>query len=128
MVCDNEEMTKPKLIILFGSKARGTAGKQSDTDVAVLADRPLTRVEKNALGERMAEKLGVPDEAVDLIDLYDAPPLLAHQIGETGKLIEGTPFDFIRFRIRAWKRYLDTAKFRRAREQSLKKYVQRNHS
>ncbi len=121
-------MTKPKLIILFGSKARGTAGKQSDTDVAVLADRPLTRVEKNALGERMAEKLGVPDEAVDLIDLYDAPPLLAHQIGETGKLIEGTPFDFIRFRIRAWKRYLDTAKFRRAREQSLKKYVQRNHS
>ncbi|TSC55304.1 MAG: hypothetical protein Greene041679_651, partial [Parcubacteria group bacterium Greene0416_79] len=31
----------PRLVILFGSQARGTAGKQSDTDVAVLVDHPL---------------------------------------------------------------------------------------
>lgn|SRR3989338_7898650 len=117
-----------KLAILFGSKARGTAGRSSDTDVAVLVDHPLALHEKNKLGEYIARKLGIPEEKIDLIDLYDAPPLLAHEVGETGKLIEGTRFDFNRFRIRAWKHYLDTAKFRRAREKSLKQYVQRTHS
>ena len=123
-VCDSELMESQKLIVMFGSKARGTAGKQSDTDIAVLADHLLTRAEKNALSEHIAEKLGISDEQVDLIDLYSAPPLLAHQVGETGTLIEGTTFDFNRFRIRAWKQYLDTAKFRRAREKSLINYVQ----
>lgn len=117
-----------KLVILFGSQARGMSGKNSDTDIAVLADHPLTPEEKSELGERIAQKLGTSGEQVDVIDLWDAPPLLAHQIGETGKLIEGERFDFNRFRIRSWKHYLDTAKFRRAREQSLKHYVQRTHS
>lgn len=121
-------MKTPKLTILFGSQARGTAGKQSDTDIAVLADRPLMPEEKSVLCKRLAKELSVPEEAVDLIDLYDAPPLLAHQVGETGKLLKGTQFDFNRFRIRAWKHYLDTAKFRRARERALKKYVERTHS
>lgn len=121
-------MDPQKLVILFGSRARGTSGTYSDTDIAVLADHPLTGEEKISLGERLAKKLNVSDEKTDIIDLWDAPPLLAHQIGETGKLIEGERFDFNRFRIRAWKQYLDTAKFRRAREQSLKKYVQRTHS
>ncbi len=121
-------MSKPKLIILFGSKARGTAGKQSDTDVAVLANHPLTLEEKGVLHGQIAKRLSVSEESVDLIDLYDAPPLLAHQIGETGTLLQGTRFEFNRFRIRAWKHYLDTAKFRRAREQALKTYVQRSNS
>lgn len=109
-----------KLVILFGSQARGTSGKNSDTDIAVLAGHELSLTEKDELGERLAGKLGVSDEKVDVIDLWDASPLLAHQIGETGRLLEGTPFDFTRFRIRAWKQYLDTARFRRAREKSLK--------
>jgi predicted nucleotidyltransferase len=121
-------MNAPKLIILFGSQARNTAGEQSDTDIAVLAGGPLSLEEKSELGERVAQKLGVSEEKVDVIDLWDAPPLLAHQVGETGKLIEGERFDFNRFRIRAWKQYLDTAKFRRAREQSLKKHVARTYS
>lgn len=121
-------MSKTKLIILFGSKARGTAGKISDTDVAVLADQPLSLEEKNTFREEIAKKLSVSDENVDLVDLFDAPPLLAHQVGETGTLLEGTQFEFNRFRIRAWKQYLDTAKFRRAREQSLKEYVQGTNS
>ncbi len=121
-------MVNPKLVVLFGSKARGTAGRASDTDVAVLGDRLLTAADKNELGERLAKKLHTTEEELDVIDLWEAPPLLAHQVGETGTLIEGTEFDFIRFRIRAWKQYLDTAKFRRARERSLKEYVKGTHS
>lgn len=120
-------MNTLKLIILFGSRARRTAGKKSDTDIAVLANHPLSLDEKSEIGEHVAQRLGILDEHIDIVDLWEAPPLLAHQIGETGKLLEGSRFDFNRFRIRAWKQYLDTAKFRRAREQSLKRYVQRTH-
>ncbi len=117
-----------RLIILFGSRARGTAGKNSDADIAVLADRPLTLAERYAAGERAAKQLRISPDKMDVIDLWNAPPLLAHQIGETGKLLEGAPSDFIRFRIRAWKQYLNAAKFRRAREQALQKYVQSHNS
>ena len=113
-------MNTPKLVILFGSQARGTSGRSSDTDIAVLADHPLLPEEKSELGEHLAKKLNVSEEKLDVVDLWDAPPLLAHHVGETGRLLEGTQFDFNRFRIRAWKHYLDTAKFRRAREQSLR--------
>ena len=116
----SNEVKGPKLIILFGSQARGTAGRRSDTDIAVLADHPLTLEEKNEVSERLAEKLGIAEDWLDVVDLWDAPPLLAHHAGETGKLLEGERFDFNRFRIRAWKHYLDTAKFRRARERALK--------
>lgn len=121
-------MNAPQLVILFGSHARKTAGKQSDTDIAVLASSPLSLAEKNALTAHLAVELQVNEERIDIVDLFNAPPLLAHQVGETGKLLHGTLFDFNRFRIRAWKQYLDTTKFRRAREQALKKYVQRTHS
>jgi predicted nucleotidyltransferase len=116
-------MNVPKLIIHFGSHARGTSGKDSDVDIAVLAEHPLSSSEKDALGERLAKQLSVPEEKLDIIDLWDAPPLLAHKVGETGELLEGARFDFIRFRIRAWKQYLDTAKFRRAREKALLRHV-----
>ncbi len=121
-------MTSLKLIILFGSQARGTAGRASDTDIAVLSDKALTTEEKDMLAERLAKKFHISEEKIDVIDLFDAPPLLAHQVGETGKLLEGTQFNFNRFRIRAWKQYLDTAKFRRAREKSLRKHVKRTYS
>lgn len=117
-----------KLIILFGSQAREKAGLNSDTDVAVLADHSLSLEEKSALGDLWAEKLGVSEDSIDLIDLWSAPPLLEYQIAQHGKLLEGKQEDFIRFKVLAWKRYVDTAKLRKVREESLKKYVQRtNH-
>lgn len=112
-------MKNIKLIILFGSQARKSAGAISDTDVAVLADHPLTLEEKSDLSEKLAKKLKVPEDKVDLIDLWSAPPLLEHQIAQHGKLLEGKEFDFVRFKVLAWKRYQDTAKFRRARERAL---------
>lgn len=42
-------MNSLKLIILFGSQVTGAAGKTSDTDIAVLGDRPLTFDERSEL-------------------------------------------------------------------------------
>ena len=113
------KLTDLQLIILFGSHAKKTAGMFSDFDVAVLADHPFTLQEKIQVGELLAEKLNVSEESIDVVDLWDAPPLLQYQIAQYGKLLQGNEVDFIRFKVLAWKRYQDTAKFRRIREKVL---------
>ncbi len=115
-----------KLIMLFGSRARGTEGANSDADIAVLANRELSLGEQSVLVERLCAVVKTPEDKIDLVDLWNASPLLQHQVGEEGKLLYGDPFDFIRFRVLAWKRYQNTAKFRRARHETLKEYVQGN--
>ena len=116
-----------KLLILFGSRARGTQGRMSDTDVAVLADRPLTMKDKGMVAEQIAPALHVSEDAIDIVDLQNASPLLQYHVAEEGKLLRGTVFDFTRFKVLAWKRYLDTARFRKARHESLKRHVERIH-
>ena len=110
-----------KLVILFGSRVDGKAGAQSDTDIAVLSDHPLSLQEKSEIGDEVAQRFGVSEDTVDVVDIWRAPPLLQQEIARKGKLIHGDSFDFIRFRVLAWKRYLDTAKFRRARERAFAK-------
>lgn len=110
-----------KLIILFGSRATGKAGEFSDTDIAVLADRPLTLEEKMKFAVNTTSRLNIHEDKVDIIDIWHAPALLQYQIAKEGKLLEGDAFDFVRFKVLAWKRYQDTAKFRRARERYFSK-------
>ncbi len=110
---------KSDLIVTFGSQTRGTAGTTSDFDVAVLSNHALSLKEKADLASKLASKLKISEDKVDLVDLWNAPPLLQFQIAESGKLIYGENDDFIRFRVLAWKRYQDTAKLRRAGEKSL---------
>ena len=47
----NLSMEKIKLIILFGSRAKGVSRKGSDTDIAVLAEHELSLEEKMDIGE-----------------------------------------------------------------------------
>lgn len=106
-------------MVVFGSEARQTAGRESDIDVAVLAEHPLSLEEKTEIVGEVAERFKVDEERIDLVDLRRAPPLLQRQIADEGKLLEGNEFDFLRFRVLAWKRYQNTAKFRRVRERAL---------
>lgn len=114
------------LIILFGSTATGKAGRLSDVDIAISMNRPLTLKEKNEIAEAVSNKLNVSEERIDLVDLINASPLLQYQVANTGKLLEGDPFDFLRFKVLAWKRYLDTAKFRRLRKNRLEQFIYGN--
>ena len=111
--------THYKLVILFGSRAKGHARARSDFDIAVLAGHALTLDERYEAQRLSASRLKISEDAVDVVDLWNAPPLLAYEIASHGKLLFGEPSDFLRFRVLAWKRYQDTSKFRRAREHSL---------
>jgi predicted nucleotidyltransferase len=112
-------LDKKLLIILFGSRARATAGAISDFDVAVLGDRTLTLEEKSQIKTKLAKKINALEDKIDLVDLWNASPLLQYEVAQTGKLLEGDEFDFLRFKVLAWKQYQDTAKLRRQREQAL---------
>lgn len=112
------------LIIAFGSQVKGKATEKSDFDFGVLDEHTLTISERTDLAGYIAEKLNINEDKIDLVDLASASPLLKFQVAQDGSLIDGDYTDFIRFKVRAFKEYVDTAKFRRLREKvMMKKYA-----
>lgn len=73
-----------RLGILFGSLVTGRSHSNSDIDIAVAADEPLTLEQKMALTGDLAQLLGRP---VDLIDLQVTRGPLFQQILTRGSVI-----------------------------------------
>lgn len=66
--------------LMFGSRARGTAERESDYDIAILSQEPLKVEELEAMAYRLASELKVPPEAIDLLDLTGAPNELVYKV------------------------------------------------
>lgn len=71
---------------LFGSMAKGAAGRLSDVDIAVLTskDRPLTLDDRLCLMGKLADILR---REVDVVALNEAPPLLRFEVIRWGKVL-----------------------------------------
>lgn len=69
-------------VYLFGSRANGHAGTDSDLDLAVLVDGKLDPVATWELAQLLA---GQADCDVDLVDLRRASTVMQHQIITTGR-------------------------------------------
>ncbi len=69
---------------VFGSVAAGTAGVESDLDMAILSENPLEADEKAGLIERLSILTGRP---VDLVDMRCAGPVVTREIFSQGKMI-----------------------------------------
>lgn len=119
VLMDQAILQKIKLIVLFGSRARGHARPGSDYDVLYVALAPLTPKEWGDLLTASAELTGANEDKIDLIDANEASPLLAFEAARTGRAIYGSRRTFVDFVLRAWKQYQNTAKFRRFRERAL---------
>ena len=115
-------MKKP-IIIAFGSQVSGRAVTQSDFDFGVFWERPLSLLERTHISEFLSKKFKINEDKIDLVDLYSVSPILKFEVAKKGRLVEGNTFDFTRFKVRAFKEYQDTAKFRRMRE----KIMMKNH-
>lgn len=112
-----------KLIILFGSRAKGSERTTSDYDVAVLGDRALNLDDKFQLTDQLAAEYDFNKGKLEVVDLWSAPPLLQREVAKFGKLLKGSPLDFLLFRVSAWKQYQDTAKIRRLQKEHLKQKI-----
>ena len=78
---------KIALAVLFGSVALGRQRADSDLDIAVAADHPLTVEEKICIINALAERTGRP---IDLIDLSVASEPLLGQIVRHGRRLLGS--------------------------------------
>lgn len=71
-------------IYLFGSHAQGTAGRDSDLDLAVLAGGRLDPLRVWHVGQSLASAL---DCDVDLVDLRSASTVMQYQVITTGRCL-----------------------------------------
>jgi predicted nucleotidyltransferase len=101
------------LIVLFGSQVQSSAKEDSDVDLGLLLETyPITPGEELTL---IRELVWTTENAnLDITILNHADPLLGYHVACHGyPLYEQEPYSFNRFQLRAWKRFIDTAKFRR---------------
>lgn len=69
-------------IFLYGSRARGTAGRSSDVDVAVLAEQPLPLDLLSRLRDELEESsIRLP---VEIMNLSEASPRLRQRVMQEG--------------------------------------------
>jgi len=64
MVRRIKQLADPDQIILFGSRARGEGGPQSDYDILIVAPSPLPRWRRTVPLYRALAGIGVPKEIV----------------------------------------------------------------
>ena len=80
-----------KLALVYGSAATGALRSDSDVDIAVLFERPLTAEQKMMLISRMEKDL---HRTVDLVDLFSLTGTILKQVLCRGRvLIQKNPGD-----------------------------------
>jgi predicted nucleotidyltransferase len=86
-----------KFAILFGSFAKGTSHPDSDIDLAIELDTPLSAERKLNILQSLGE---ITDKKIDLIDLKTVGEPLLNQIIQHGKVIKGSKQRFIELSIK----------------------------
>jgi predicted nucleotidyltransferase len=122
-----EKLPNLKLLILFGSRARGEDKPDSDWDLAISYDETNRQTGIKEISNDyltylsiLSELFEINRDLIDLIELDRCSPLMKYQVARDGKLIyEKNTGDFLKFRVRAWKEYADTAKFRKIQKDSI---------
>lgn len=127
------ESTYPnlKLLILFGSRARGEQDPTSDWDFAFLAE-PVPVAERKPfwfsgfeLLNTLSHLLQISEEKIDIVDLDHCSDLLAHVVARDGQLIyEKTPGEFARFQYSALKSKAELSEFRQSQRQKILQALQ----
>jgi len=97
-----------ELAILIGSRATCTARPESDWDIAIQWDRSLGFIEQLAASEQLrkvlSEMQGMPEQAIDLIDLPTARLAMRAVVAEEGVPLKGgDSLVWHRFLQRTWR-------------------------
>lgn len=110
------------LVVLFGSQATGKTHRQSDVDIAYFAQEPLSLGEESKLVIDLMRAFRT--DAVDLVSLQNASPLLRYQIAHSGKVVyERMPGLFASFFIHALRQYEEAKPLFQLRSEYLDKRI-----
>lgn len=119
-----------KLLILFGSRARGDHAPSSDWDIAYLSDPNPGKGDTWFPGAdlilTLSEHGQIPGDLIDLIDLSTCSDILAHFVAQEGKLIyEREPGDFKRFQKQSLKDPTELKQFRQTQREKVLQALKR---
>lgn len=121
-----------KLLVLFGSRARGGADPSSDWDFAFLpeSDRPTEHkpfwFPGSDLLDILCKVLNVSEDAIDLVDLSTCSDIIAHFVARDGQVIyEKTPGEFVLFQQRALKTKAELKQYRHTQREKVLQTLQR---
>jgi len=96
-----------ELLLLFGSRAEGTAHSKSDFDVAYLSGKRLDLKEESGLALALSSIF--KSDNIDLVSLAKASPLLYFAIFRNCQVLyEHKPLMFDRLRAYSFKKYVET--------------------
>lgn len=119
-----EQQSTLKLLILFGSRARGDHNSSSDWDIAFLSasdsENPSYWFPGADLLQTLSECGQIPCDRIDLIDMSTCSEMLAHFVAQEGQLIyERKPGEFERFRQQALKDPTELKQFRQTQREKV---------
>lgn len=93
------EKSEIKLVLLYGSAAKGCFNERSDIDIAVAGDRPLGFEARASLSASLLREF---DRDIDLIDLNRVEGLILHRAVTQGIRVKTDPALFVRFLSKAY--------------------------
>lgn len=109
-------------VVLFGSQLPGKKGLKGDYDIAVFSEDKISGDEDLELVSRFSQIL--ESDAVDVVILNFAPPLIQYEVAIYGRLLyEKKPGSFDRFRWQAVQRWNDNKKFNNLNLDYVKDYL-----
>lgn len=97
-----------KLLLLFGSRARGDARKDSDTDIAFMSGRKLDFNQKAELMMNLLPVVKAEETKIDVVDTKTAHPLLLYLIMQDAKILYAEDMMFFyNLQAAAFKKYIE---------------------
>ena len=100
-----------RLVVLFGSRARGDARPDSDVDLAVSFGTAPSLLDLGDVVSRCESATSLRVDVVELDGLPSSKPALAYEIARDGAVVVDTEDGFWRYRARAFSLYLDQRDF-----------------
>ncbi len=113
-----------RLMVVYGSWAKGVADERSDLDIGVLSTKLEFEFDTLLslwadLEEMLSPQRGFAE--LDVKSLHKVDPLFRWQVMKDSILIYGSEFDYVSFKIYAWRDYQESQSLFRLEETMAKK-------
>ena len=112
------------LVVLFGSQATGKTHSLSDVDFAFINEKVLSPADMAKMQVEFSERLKIKN--LEMVGLKGAHPFLLKQVAQKSVLLyENEPSLFSKFKIYAFKRFIEAKNLFDLKKLSLDRFLQK---